>query len=83
MAMSIISPVAADRQRSAAEALAAYAGGLLLVAVATLAGVLIEARWGSSPVDMLYLRPVLAAPSYGGLGAGVGAVRWPGGRSRG
>lgn len=60
--------------KSAAQQLAAYAGTLLLVAVATVLGLLIEAKWGTSPVGMLYLLPVLAAAIFAGLGPGLVAA---------
>ena len=58
-----------DRPAAIAMRLAAYSGALLLVAAATLAGLLIAPRWGNAPVVLLYLPPVLAVAIYGG--------RWP------
>jgi two-component system, OmpR family, sensor histidine kinase KdpD len=56
----------------------AYAGALAMVAVATLAGMWIAPRWGTAPVDMIYLPAVLAAAAMWGLGpallAGAGAA---------
>src|SRR3954465_4489463 len=56
----------------------AYAGALAMVAVATLAGMWIAPRWGTAPVDMIYLPAVLAAAALWGLGpallAGIGAA---------
>ncbi|MCC6926951.1 DUF4118 domain-containing protein [Novosphingobium sp.] len=57
-----------------AQTLAAYAAALLLVAISTVIGLVIEARWNSSPVDMLYLLPVLAAAIYAGFGPGLVAA---------
>jgi two-component system sensor histidine kinase KdpD len=48
-----------------------YAGALGLVAVSTLAGLWVAPRWGTSPVDMLYLPAVLAAAALWGIGPGV------------
>lgn len=45
----------------------AYAGALLMVAAATIVGLLIAPRWGTAPVVLLYLPPVLAAGVYCGL----------------
>ena len=55
-------------------ALAGYAGALLLVALSTIIGLLIQGRWGNSQVGMLYLLPVLAAASYAGLAPGLVAA---------
>lgn len=60
-----------NRHSTAAVSLAGYAGALLLVAVATVAGLLIASRWGNTPVVLLYLLPVLAAAIYAGLGQGL------------
>ena len=60
------------RQRSSAPSIAAarpaYAGALALVAVSTLVGLWIAPRWGTAPVDMIYLPAVLAAAAFAGLG---------------
>lgn len=53
--------------RSLAPGPLAYAAALLLVATATGAGLLIEPRWGTGPVVLLYLPAVLAAAVYCGL----------------
>ena len=45
-----------------------YAGALAMVAAATLAGLWIAPRWGTAPVDMIYLPAVLAAAVLWGLG---------------
>lgn len=63
-----------ERQHSVAISLAGYAGATLLVAVTTVAGLLIASRWGNSPVVMLYLLPVLAVAIYAGLGPGLAAA---------
>jgi two-component system sensor histidine kinase KdpD len=55
-------------RESAAAQLRGYFGALLVVAVATLAGLAIAPRWGNSGVDLLYLPAVLAAASFAGLG---------------
>lgn len=54
--------------------LAGYIGALLLVALCTVGGLLIQARWGNSQVGMLYLLPVLAAAIYAGLVPGLVAA---------
>jgi two-component system sensor histidine kinase KdpD len=48
-----------------------YAGALALVAVSTLIGLWIAPRWGTAPVDMIYLPAVLAAAALWGIGPGV------------
>src|SRR6185369_9568508 len=48
-----------------------YAETLAMVAASTLVGMLVAPRWGSSPVDLLYLPPVLAAAGFYGLAPGV------------
>lgn len=50
-----------------ARQLAALVFGLLGIVFATIAGQLIAVRWGTAPVVLLYLVPVLAAAIYGGL----------------
>jgi two-component system sensor histidine kinase KdpD len=66
------------RQGSIASAIQAYAGALALIAVSTLVGLWIAPRWGTAPVDMIYLPAVLATAALWGLGpallAGVGAA---------
>lgn len=56
----------------------AYTGAVALVAVATFVGLWIAPRWGTAPVDMIYLPAVLAAAALWGLGpalvAGTGAA---------
>lgn len=47
--------------------LAGFVLALLGLAVATLAGQLAAARWGTGPVVLFYLLPVLGAAIYGGL----------------
>lgn len=44
-----------------------YAGSLLGVVVATLAGLSVAQRWGTDPVVLLFIPPVLAAAVYAGL----------------
>ena len=55
-------------RESPAAQLRAYILALLMVAAATLAGLLVAPRWGNSGVDLLYLPAVLAAASFAGLG---------------
>jgi two-component system sensor histidine kinase KdpD len=45
-----------------------YAGALALTALSTLVGLWIAPRWGTAPVDMIYLPAVLAAAALWGLG---------------
>ena len=56
----------------------AYAGAAAMIAVSTLIGLWIAPRWGTAPVDMIYLPAVLAAAALWGLGpaafAGIGAA---------
>src|SRR6476620_3993825 len=49
----------------------AYAGAVALVAASTLAGLWIAPRWGTAPVDMIYLPAVLAAAALWGIGPGA------------
>ena len=57
-----------------AHILVGYVAALLMVTLATLAGLLVAAKWGSSAVVLLYLLPVLAAAIYAGLGPGLVAA---------
>ncbi len=63
-----------QRRDPVALIIAEHAGALLLVAMSTVAGLLVSAQWGSSPVVMLYLPAVLAAAVYGGLWPGLFAA---------
>ena len=45
-----------------------YAGALAMVAVCTLIGLWVAPRWGTAPVDMIFLPAVLAAAALWGLG---------------
>lgn len=54
------------RPESIAAQLGAYAAALLMVAVSTLAGLIIAPLWGHPPVVLLYIPPVLGAAVYGG-----------------
>ena len=49
----------------------AYAGAVALVAVSTLIGMWIAPRWGTAPVDMVFLPAVLAAAALWGIGPGI------------
>jgi two-component system sensor histidine kinase KdpD len=55
-------------------ALRGYAEAALLVAAATLIGLAFAPRWGTSPVDLLYLPPVLAAAILAGRGPALFAA---------
>src|SRR5256885_8672867 len=48
-----------------------YAGALALVAASTLVSLWMAPRWGTAPVDMIYLPAVLAAAALWGLGPAV------------
>ena len=61
-------------RESPAAQLRAYVLSLLMVAAASLAGLLIAPRWGNSGVDLLYLPAVLAAASFAGLGPALFAA---------
>jgi two-component system, OmpR family, sensor histidine kinase KdpD len=49
----------------------AYAGAIVMVTVSTLIGMWIAPRWGTAPVDMIYLPAVLAAAALWGIGPGL------------
>lgn len=53
-----------------ADVVRAYAGTLAMVATSTLLGLWIAPRWGTSPVDMIYLPAVVGAAALWGLGPG-------------
>lgn len=57
----------------AAAGIQSYAGALALVAASTLLGLWIAPRWGTGPVDMIYLPAVLAAAVLWGLGPALAA----------
>ena len=59
------------RHASTATTVQAYAAAVAMVAVSTLAGIWIAPRWGTAPVDMIYLPAVLAAAALWGIGPGV------------
>jgi len=50
-----------------------YAGAVAMVAGSTLVGLWIAPRWGTAPVDMIYLPAVLAAAALWGLGPALAA----------
>ena len=58
---------------SMANGIQSYAFALALVATSTLVGLWIAPRWGTAPVDMLYLPSVLAAAALWGLGPALAA----------
>ena len=53
---------------SIATGVQSYAGALALTALSTLVGLWVAPRWGTAPVDMIYLPAVLAAAALWGLG---------------
>jgi two-component system sensor histidine kinase KdpD len=62
---------ASYRDRSIVTRIHGYAGAFALVAFSTLIGLWIAPRWGTAPVDMVYLPAVLAAAALWGIGPGV------------
>jgi len=65
---------AAARPLSLPHRIATYAGTLLMVSAATIAGLLLVAQWGNATVVLLYLPPVLVAAIYAGLRNGLFAA---------
>ena len=63
-----------DEYQKPSAGLRAYAETFFMVAGATGIGLLIAPRWGNSPVDLLYLIPVMSAASLYGLGPGTFAA---------
>lgn len=59
--------VATRRDRAPASRLTGYAAVLVMVAAATLAGLMLAPRWGSGAVALLYILPVLGGAIYAGL----------------
>lgn len=57
-----------------APGLGGYAAALVLVGVSSAVGMLVDARWGNSAVDLLYLPAVLAAAVLAGLGPALVAA---------
>lgn len=78
MSFASFNDVGDRRHGSIASGIRAYAGALVLVAGSTLIGLWIAPRWGTAPVDMIYLPAVLATAALWGLGpallAGAGAA---------
>jgi K+-sensing histidine kinase KdpD/DNA-binding winged helix-turn-helix (wHTH) protein len=62
------------RQSDMTKRLSGYAAVLLLIAGATLGGLLIAGRWGSAPVALLYIPPVLVAAITCGLWPALAAA---------
>src|SRR3546814_12499310 len=54
-----------------------YAATLVLIAGATLSGLLIAPRWGSGPVALLYIPPVLVAAAIRGPWPALAAAMVP------
>lgn len=61
------------RQSTLVSRIESYAGALAMVAGCTLIGLWIAPRWGTAPVDMIYLPAVLAAAALWGLGPALTA----------
>jgi len=64
------------RRGATAATIEGYAGALAMVGICTLLGLWVAPRWGTAPVDMIYLPAVLAAAALWGLGPALvaGAV---------
>jgi two-component system sensor histidine kinase KdpD len=72
--MTGVPPVDLVQERSRgsiASGVQSYAVALALVALSTLIGLWIAPRWGTAPVDMIYLPAVLAAAALWGIGPGL------------
>lgn len=65
--MKISKLISEPRQADLAFWLTGHAVAMLLVAVATIIGQLVAIRWGTAPVVLLYIPPVLFVASYWGL----------------
>ena len=61
------------RHGAVATTIEGYAGAAAMVAVSTLVGLWIAPRWGTAPVDMIFLPAVLAAAALWGLGPALEA----------
>lgn len=73
--MKISKLIANPRQADLAFWLTGHIVSLLLVAAATIMGQLVALRWGTAPVVLLYIPPVLLVASYWGLWPSlVGAI---------
>lgn len=57
----------AEQHSSLAYRASTYASALIAVAVSTIAGLVIVQRWGTEPVVLLFIPPVLVAAVYAGL----------------
>jgi two-component system sensor histidine kinase KdpD len=66
-------PPRSRRVAGIAESVRAFAGSLAMIAISTLVGLWIAPRWGTAPVDMIYLPAVLGAAALWGLGPGLAA----------
>lgn len=64
---------ASSRHGTTVTTIERYAGALAMVTVCTLVGLWIAPRWGTAPVDMIYLPAVLAAAALWGLGPALAA----------
>jgi len=76
--MADSTPTADNPGRLLLDGIEHYVGAVAMVAVCTLVGMWIAPRWGTAPVDMVYLPAVLAAAALWGFGpalvAGVAAA---------
>jgi two-component system sensor histidine kinase KdpD len=64
---------ASFRRGTAATTIERYAAALAMVAICTLIGLWVAPRWGTAPVDMIFLPAVLAAAALWGLGPALAA----------
>jgi two-component system sensor histidine kinase KdpD len=62
------------RTASFATSIQAYVGTIMMTFASTLLGLWIAPRWGTAPVDMIYLPAVLAAAALWGIGPGLVAA---------
>lgn len=67
-------PTPIDARRQFASGLRGHVEALLMVAASTLVGLAIAPRWGSAPVVLFYLPPVLFAALLRGLAPALGAA---------
>ncbi len=71
---SVSPPRAAAAEPGPIALIRPYIESLLMIAGAIVAGRLLEARWSTSPVDLLFIPPVLAAARLYGLRPGLFAA---------
>jgi two-component system, OmpR family, sensor histidine kinase KdpD len=72
--MKISSQISEPRQPDLAYLLTGHAVAMLLVAAATIVGQIVASRWGTDPVVLLYIPPVLLVATYWGLWPSLAAA---------